>query len=137
LAWVALFARGDTAAARTFVAEAMRIDASHPGSPLAALAVEAWTGAWPEALTAFATWVHGLSATDGYLPWISRNRLVALFRRARTADQLSAMAEPVLAAAERACWQPWAQALQAVLAGRDATGLSAQAAELHARLTAP
>lgn len=137
LVWVALLARGDFGGAREFAAEAMKLAANHPGSPLAVLAVDAWAGDWPEALRAFADWVRELPAKNESFTWISRNRLAALLQKAHKAGQLAAMAEPIRAAVGRACWQPWAEALEAVLAGRDATGLSAKAADLHARLTSP
>jgi tetratricopeptide (TPR) repeat protein len=135
LAWVALLARGDVGGARTSAAEAMKVEAAHPGSPLAALAVEAWAGAWPEAVSAFADWILELPAKNGSFPWANRNRLVALLRKALDAGQLAAMAEPIRAVAGRACWRPWSEALEAVLAGRDASGLSTKAAELHALLS--
>lgn len=109
----------------------------HSGSPLVVFAVKAWAGEWPSVKAAVAQWVAGLSARYQYLPWMSGRRLAALLCKARDAGELAHLAEAIRAAADRPCWQPWAEALEATLSGRDATGLSEKAAELHELLSQP
>lgn len=95
----------------------------------------AWGEERPAARDHFAGWVQGLPAGQEWFPWLSRQRLAATIAKMRERGWLADVAEILHAVADRPCWQPWLAAVDATLAGKDASSLSdAKAVEIFQRL---
>lgn len=138
LAWVALLSTGSVKEARRWADEALVIDPKHPGTPLAQIGVDTWAGDWAAVESRFADWMTQLSAADEITPWASRHRLAALLRKAHEAGRLETLAVPLRASAARSCWEPWAQAVDALLLGVPApSSLEGRAAECYRLLQPP
>ena len=132
----ALLSRGDIAEARRWADEAAQVGPKHAGSPLAVIAVDAWAGNWTRGADAFPGWVRDLPKASDSFPWSNRRRIAALLLKAREAEQLNSFAAALRSAARRPCWHPWAEAVEALLAGRDPSTLAnLKSAELHRLLT--
>ncbi|RFC52500.1 MAG: Tetratricopeptide (TPR) repeat/Tfp pilus assembly protein PilF/Tfp pilus assembly protein PilF [Verrucomicrobia bacterium] len=126
MAWVALRSSGNVEEARRWADEAGKVDPSHPGTLLAGMAVEAWAHGWPAIATAFPAWVQEPKTGNEAFLWSSRQRLAALLRRMHARGELEAAAAVLRVAASRACWQPWAAAVDALLADTAKAQLSDQ-----------
>ncbi|MBX3669702.1 MAG: tetratricopeptide repeat protein [Rhodocyclaceae bacterium] len=117
LGWVALRDGGDTDGARAWSEQAMQRDPGHPGSPLLRLAVAAWDGAHPCIAAELAAWLQNLKRTNESFVWYNRRRIAALLRRLHRHGQLADLAPALQALAGKPCFQPWAEAVTALLAG--------------------
>jgi tetratricopeptide (TPR) repeat protein len=124
LAWVALLSRDDFTEARQWAEQAAAIDAKHPGTPLVEMAVDVWAGEWIATRDRFATWVRELRRSDQFIVYPGRRRIAALLRKIQDLGGLAHVAEVFQSVVDRPCWQPWSEAVNAVLAGADRNSLS-------------
>ena len=132
LTWLCLIHTGDMARARRHAEEAMAVEPTHPGSPLAIIAVTTWDTHWSASRTQMPEW---LAKCPSWLVAISRVRLAALVRKIREQGELPDLAEMLRAVEDRPHWKPWSEVVSAVTSGTvPAAWGSPEAERIHAAL---
>ena len=113
----------------------MTIEPKHPGSPFATMAVTTWQTHWSDARAQMPEW---LATCPRWIANFHRPRLVAFVRKVRVQGALADLAAMFRAVADRPHWQPWSEAVEAVVAGAaPAAWTSPEAERIFAALTEP
>ena len=134
MAWIALREPARLEDAGNWAREAMVLDPSHPGSSLVDLAVRLWDADWLDVKADCLNWFRSLGPQDEWFAWRSR-RLAFFVRKILQKGGLEDLAEILRALTEAPHWKPWSVAIDAVLAGKDVSGLDNKAAEIFRLLT--